>query len=178
MRAVAWLLPVLALAVGACGGMSDRERFQLRTPGVDDMITREVEGSEKPRVGRPTRAEMKVIRAWAEAMSAGHVVEATDLFALPTVIADGVHDARRVSEREAVLEFNRSLACGQRLIDWRRGAPSRVVATFELTERPGAQGECGKNVGLTSDTIFVVDRDLIQQWVSAGTALRSDAGKG
>jgi hypothetical protein len=158
--------------------MSDRERFQLRTPGVDDMITREVEGSEKPRVGKPTRAEMKVIRAWAAAMSAGHVAEAADLFALPAVIADGVHEAQRVSEREAVLEFNRSLACGQRLIDWRRGAPSRVVATFELRERPGAQGECGKNVGLKSDTIFVVDRDLIQQWVSAGTALRAESRRG
>ena len=178
MRAVAWLLPVLALAFGACGGMSDRERFQLRTPGVNDMITREVQGSEKPRVGRPTKAELKVIRAWAAAMSAGHVVEAADLFALPAVIADGIHAPQRLSEREAVLEFNRSIACGQKLIDWRRGAPSNVIATFKLMERPGAQGECGKNVGLTSDTIFVVDRDLIQRWLSAGTALRSAAGKG
>ena len=49
-----------------------------------------------------------------------------------------------------------------------------MIATFRLTERPGAIGECGKNVGLKSDTIFVVERELIQQWLSAGTALRSD----
>ena len=172
MRAVAWLLPVLALTFGACGGMSDRERFQLRTPGVDDMITREVEGSEKPRLGKPTRAEMKVIRRWAHALSAGRIVEAAALFDVPVAISDGVHDQESLHDRESILAFNRSLACGQKLVDWQRGAPSKVVATFKLTERPGATGECGKNVGLKSDTIFVVEHDLIQQWLSAGTAIR------
>jgi hypothetical protein len=174
MRAVAWLLPVLALVMGACGGMSDRERFQLRTPGVDDMITREVEGSEKPRVGKPTRAELKVIRAWATALSAGRIVEAAALFDVPVAIADGVHEQESLYDRRSILAFNRSLACGQRLVEWRRGAASKVIATFELTDRRGARGECGKNVGLKSDTIFVVEHDLIQQWLSAGTALRAD----
>ncbi len=174
MRAVAWLLPVLALAIGACGGMSDRERFQLRTPGVDDMITREVEGSEKPRVGKPTRAEMKVIRAWAAAMTAGRIVEAASLFDVPTAVSDGVHPQQSLHDRHAILAFNRSLACGQRLVDYKRGAPSKVIATFKLTERPGAAGECGKNVGLKSQTAFVVEEDLIQQWISAGTALREE----
>jgi hypothetical protein len=176
MRAVAWLLPVLALAFAACGGMSDRERFQLRTPGVDDMLTREVEGSEKPRLGKPTRAELKVIRAWATAMSAGRIVEAAALFDVPVAVADGVHPQASLSNRQSILAFNRNIACGQRLLESRRGAASKVIATFKLTERPGARGECGKNVGLKSETIFVVENDLIQQWLSAGTALRSDGG--
>ena len=176
MRAVAWLLPVLALALGACGGMSDRERFELRTPGVDDMITREVEGSEKPRTGKPTRAELKVIRAWATALSAGRIVEAAALFDVPVAVADGVHEQQSLHDREAIREFNRSLACGQRLLEWRRAAASKVIAKFKLTDRRGARGECGKNVGLTSETIFVVEHDLIQQWLSAGTALRSSDG--
>ena len=174
MRAVAWLLPVLALVVGACGGMSDRERFELRTPGVDDMITREVEGSEKPRVGKPTRAELKVIRAWASALSAGRIGEAAALFDVPVAIADGVHEQESLYDRRSILAFNRSLACGQRLLEWRRGAASTVIATFELMDRRGARGECGKNVGLKSDTIFVVEHDLIQRWLSAGTALRAN----
>ena len=178
MRAVAWLLPVLALGVGACGGMSDRERFELRTPGVDDMITRELDDSQKPRLGKPTRDELKVIRAWANAMSAGRVGVAAELFNVPTTIADGIHEAQQLHDRKSILAFNRSLACGQKLVGWERGAPSKVIATFKLTDRPGAAGECGKNVGLKSDTIFVVERDLIHQWLSAGTALRGDVGAG
>ena len=173
MRAVAWLLPVLALTFGACGGMSDRERFQLRTPGVDDMITREVEGSEKPRVGKPTKAEMRVIRRWASALSAGRINEAASLFDVPVAVSDGVHPQASLHDRREILKFNRSLACGQKLVDWHRGMPSKVIATFKLIERPGATGECGKNVGLKSQTAFVVERELIQQWISAGTAIRN-----
>jgi hypothetical protein len=175
MRAVAWLLPVLALAVGACGGMTDRERFQLRTPGIDDMITREVAGSEKPRVGKPTKAELKVIRAWANALSAGRIVEAAALFDVPVAVSDGVHPQASLHDRKSILAFNRNLACGQKLVEYKRGAPSKVIATFELTERKGAVGECGKNIGLKSQTSFVVERALIQQWISAGTALRDGA---
>jgi hypothetical protein len=172
MRAVAWLLPVLALGLGACGGMSDRERFELRTPGTDDMITREVQGSEKPRTGKPTRAELKVIRAWAKALSAGRIGEAAALFDVPVAVADGVHAQDSLHDRGEILKFNRSLACGQRLLESRRGAASKVVATFKLMDRRGARGECGKNVGLKSETIFVVEHALIQQWISAGTAIR------
>jgi hypothetical protein len=175
MRAVAWLLPVLALGVGACGGMSDSERFNLRTPGIDDPIVREIEGSEKPRLGKPTKAELKVIRAWASAISAGHIAEAAQLFDVPATVADGVHDQQRLGDRASILAFNRSLACGQKLVKWQRGAPSTVIATFKLMERPGALGECGENVGLKSDTAIVVDRDLIQKWLSGRTALR-DSG--
>jgi len=176
MRAAACLLALLALALGGCGGMSDSERFSLRTPGIDDPIVREIEGSEKPRLGKPTRAELKVIRAWAKALSAGRVGEAAELFDVPATIADGIHPAQNLQDRKSILAFNRNLACGQKLVDWERGAPSKVIATFKLMDRPGAAGECGKNVGLKSDTIFVVERDLIQQWLSAGTALRDDDG--
>ena len=173
MRAVAWLLPVLALVLGACGGMSDRERFQLRTPGVDDMITREVQGSEKPRRGKPTRDELKVIRKWATAVSAGEIDAAAQLFALHVQVADGVNPQRGLHTRESIVEFNRSLACGQKLLDWQRGTQSAVIATFKLTDRKGAAGECGKNVGKKTATAFVIERRLIQQYKSFGTALRS-----
>jgi hypothetical protein len=173
MRAVAWLLPVLAFTLGACGGMSDRERFQLRTPGVDDMITREVAGSEKPRRGAPTKAELKVIRAWAQALSAGEISQAADLFALHVQVADGINPQHGLHTRQSIVAFNRSIACGQKLLEWQRGTQSNVIATFELTDRKGAAGECGKNVGQKTATAFVIERRLIQQYKSFSTALRS-----
>jgi hypothetical protein len=171
MRAVAWLLPVLALGLGACGGMSDRERFELRTPGVDDTIVREVAGSEKVRTGDPTKAELRVIRAWAKALTAGRVVEAAQLFDVPSVVADGVHLQRRLGSRQAVLDFNNSLACGQKLLETQRGNASVVIADFELTERPGS-GECGAHVSEKAINTFVVEGGRIQRWESAGTPLR------
>jgi hypothetical protein len=173
MRAAAWLLPVLALGLGACGGMSDEERFSLRTPGTDDPIVREIEGSEKLRRGKPTPAELRVIRAWADALRAGHVVEAANLFAVPALVADGASPKRRLADRAAILDFNRSLPCGAVLVDARRGEPSFVVATFRLTERPGA-GKCGTGVGRLADTIFVVDRRHIVQWIRGADPVQPD----
>jgi hypothetical protein len=165
MRAVACLLPVLALAVGACGGMSDSERFTLKTPGVDDTIVRTMPGSEKRRIGKPTKAELKVIRAWSEAQRRGRVAEAAALFAVPSHVADGTHLERRLGDREAILDFVRSLTCGGKFLSARRGFPSEVIATFRLTELPG--GTCGEAVGQRFDTAFVVERGLIQNWKQA-----------
>jgi hypothetical protein len=175
MRTMAWLVPLVAVALGfgACGGPSDSERFSLRTPGTDDMITRELDGSEKPRIGKPTKAEVRVIRAWASALSAGDIDQAADLFALHVQVADGINPQRGLHTRGSIVAFNRSLACGQKLVDWQRGRQSAVIATFELTDRRGAAGECGKNVGQKTATAFVVERRLIQQYLSFSTALRS-----
>ena len=51
-----------------------------------------------------------MIRGWANALRAGHVIEAANLFALPAVVPDGVHDAQRFSTSTRVREFNRGLA--------------------------------------------------------------------
>ena len=53
MRGLAWIAPLLALGARR-GGSSDTERFSLTTPGTDDPVVREIEGSEKPRRGKPT----------------------------------------------------------------------------------------------------------------------------
>jgi hypothetical protein len=166
MRALACLLPVLALGIGACGGMSDSERFSLKTPGVDDTIVRTMPGSEKQRVGKPTAGELKVIRAWSEAQRRGRVDEAAALFDVPATVADGIHLERRLGTRAEVREFNRSLTCGGRYIESRRGFDTAVIATFRITELPGGT-TCRKAVGELIDTAFVVDGGLIQQWKRA-----------
>jgi hypothetical protein len=164
MRAAAWLLPVLPLVVGACGGMSESERFSLRTPGTDGPIVREIEGSEKPRLGAPTDSEVTTIRGWADALQAGHVVEAADFFAVPSTVGDGLSPLRRLGDRAAVVDFNRKLPCGGKLVETRRGAPSTVIATFKLAERPG-RGKCGTGVGHEIDTAIVVERRHIVRWL-------------
>ena len=165
MRAAACLVPLLALALGACGGMSDSERFNLTTPGVDDTIVRTMPGSEEPRVGKPTKAELKVIRAWSEAQRRGRVQEAAALFAVPATVADGIHLEHSLGDRDEILDFVRSLTCGGKFVSARRGFPSTVIATFRITELPG--GTCGKAVGRLFDTAFVVERGLIQRWKRA-----------
>ena len=177
MRAAAWLVPLFALAIGGCGGLSDSERFQLRTPGTDDPIVREIDGSAKLRRGKPTPAEVAVIRGWADALRAGHVAEAADFFAIPAHVLDGTNGERRLSDRAAVLAFNRGLPCGAKLLRYRRGLPSFVVATFKLTERPGP-GRCGSGVGHRVDTAFLVERHRIIQWLRAPDPAQLDSRTG
>jgi hypothetical protein len=163
MRTVAWLVPLLALSVGACGGMSDSERFSLRTPGTDDPVVRDTAGTQKARRGKPTEIEVSVIRGWADALRAGHVAEAARFFAVPAIVADGTNPLRALRDRAAVLEFNRALPCGARLVGTRRGQPSFVIATFKLTERPGP-GQCGTGVGHLAETAFLIEKRHIVQW--------------
>jgi hypothetical protein len=115
MRRLAWIAPLLLLGLSACGSGGDAQRFSLTTPGTDDLIVREVEGSEKPRRGKPTRAEVSVIRGWADALRAGKVNEAARFFAVPTVVLDGTNPQRTLPNMKAVRNFNRGLPCGAKL---------------------------------------------------------------
>lgn len=167
MRGLAWvLLPLLAVGGSACGGISDSERFSLTTPGTDDPIVREVEGSAKVRRGKPTRQEVSVIRGWANALRAGHVNQAARFFAIPSIVFDGRNPKRRLPDIDAVREFNRGLPCGAKLIGTKRGQDSFVVATFKLTERPGP-GQCGSGVDQLAATDFLIEKRHIVQWLRA-----------
>jgi hypothetical protein len=163
---LAWVIPVLAMGVSACGGPSDSERFSLTTPGTDDPIVREIEGSAKVRRGKPTQQEISVIRGWADALRAGHVEQASRFFAIPTTVADGTNPLRKLPNRDSVREFNRGLPCGARLVKTKRGQDSFVVATFRLTERPG-KGECGDGVDQLAATAFLIEKKHIVQWLRA-----------
>ena len=167
-RALAWVVPVLATGVAACGGPSESERFSLTTPGSDEPIVREIEGSAKPRTGKPTPQEVSVIRGWADALRAGHVKQASKFFAIPATVADGLNPLRRLPDLNSVREFNRGLPCGARLVKTKRGKDSFVVATFRLTERPGPRpGQCGDGVDQLAATAFLIERKHIVQWLRA-----------
>jgi hypothetical protein len=106
-------------------------------------------------------ATVQVIKGWADELRAGDVAAASERFAIPTVVQNGTPPLRLTS-RDQIEAFNRSLPCGARLTE--AVAVDRfTIATFKLTERPGA-GECGSGAGETAKTAFVVRKGLITQW--------------
>jgi hypothetical protein len=159
-------LGLLTLVLAGCGGLSDSERFSLTTPGADAPVVRELEGSAKPRTGKPTQQEVAVIRGWADALRAGHVNRAAAFFARPALIFDGTNPRRRVADVAGLRAFNRGLPCGAKLLKTKRGGPSFVVATFRLTERPG-RGQCGTGTDHLAAVIFLVENHHIVQWLRA-----------
>jgi hypothetical protein len=90
------------------------------------------------------------------------VKEAAGWFAVPSIVSNGTPPIRLTS-REDVRSFNRTLTCGAQITATeRRGR--YVIATFMLTERPGS-GTCGSGVGATARTAFRIRRGRIAEWV-------------
>jgi hypothetical protein len=168
MRRFSWIAPLLTLGLAGCGSISDSERFELTTPGTDDVVVREVGGGEEKQEEvkkKPTRAEVRVIRGWADALRAGRVNEAADFFSVPTVVLDGTNPKRSLPNKAAVLEFNRGLPCGARLVEAVRGQGRFVIATFRLTERTGPGAQPGCSVGALAATAILVEDKHIVQWL-------------
>jgi hypothetical protein len=141
-RVLIGLVALCVAGIAGCGSSSNR----------DQPTT--VRGDADP-------AAVGVIEKWANELRAGDVVSASERFALPSVVQNGT-PALQLTDRRQVEAFNRSLPCGAKLTD---AVPSGrfVIATFVLTERPGA-GECGNGVGETAKTAFVIHHGLITEW--------------
>ena len=174
MRRLAWIAPLVALGMSACGSASDAERFSLTTPGTDDMVVREVGPSQKVRRGKPRPAEVRVIRGWADALRTGHVNQAARFFAVPVTVLDGVNPLRQLPTRAAVREFNRGLPCGARLVNTERGENSLVIATFTLTQRTGPGARPCTGVGNLVATKFLIEKHRIKQWLRAPDPVQPD----
>lgn len=145
-------LALLALALSACGGT---QRPQARTPPPPP-------GSSGARGSKPAaKADDAVIRGWADALRGGHVARAAGYFALPSVVSNGTSPIRLTSRADAVF-FNRTLPCGAKVTKT-EDSGAFVVATFELTERPG-RGRCGQGVGGSARTAFLIRGGKIAQW--------------
>jgi hypothetical protein len=102
-----------------------------------------------------------VIKSWSDELRAGDIMAASQRFAVPSVVQNGT-PALVLDDRSQVEEFNRSLPCGAKLTD-ATSSGRFVIATFELTERPGP-GECGAGVGETAKTAFVIHNGRITEW--------------
>ena len=150
----ALLLAGVALLVGACGS----DRRQAKTPPPPRRTATPPPAAER----RPAaKADVAVIRGWADALRHGRVERAVRYFAIPSVVSNGTSPIRLTS-RADVRFFNRTLPCGAKVIR-AEDTGAFVVATFRLTERPGP-GRCGSGVGGEASTAFLIRRGHIVQW--------------
>jgi hypothetical protein len=150
------LLAGLALLLSACGSGN---KLAKTPPPAKQSPTATPPGLPKRKAA--AQADVAVIRGWTDALRHGRVDAATDYFSLPTVISNG-GPAYRLTKRKQVRFFNRTLPCGAKFkeaID----IGVFVVATLELTERPG-RGKCGTGVGNEAYTAFLIRRHKIVQW--------------
>jgi len=155
------LLVGLALVLGACGGGDGSGTVESGT------------SARPPATRTPSHAdsgEARVVRAWADALRHGHVAAAAAYFALPTVVANG-SPPLRLTTRATVRGFNRSLPCGARLVATAPTPHGFLVATFRLTERPGA-GDCGSGTGGLVRVAIRIRRGHIASWLRIDDAPR------
>jgi hypothetical protein len=146
-------LAVLALSAAGCGSDS---RHARTPPPPKSSATPAARGS-KP----ASEADDAVIRGWADALRAGDVARASRYFAIPSVVSNGTPPIRLTSRSEVEF-FNRTLPCGAR-VEQTEDTGAFVVATVELTERPG-RGRCGQGVGGEARTAFLIRGGKIRQW--------------
>jgi hypothetical protein len=134
---------LVALSVVAFSGCGSSDKNESTVPGGADADA------------------VRVIKGWADELRAGDVQVASERFAIPTVVQNGTAPLRLTS-RSQVEAFNQSLPCGAKLTE-AVSSGKYTIATFELTERPGP-GECGKGVGDTAKTAFVIHDSKITEW--------------
>jgi hypothetical protein len=113
-----------------------------------------------------------VIRQWSSALRHGDVLAAARMFALPSLLVNGVDAAGNPTAiqirtlRDAVIA-NASLPCGARFVAAdRRGRFTNAL--FTLSSRPGpGGGSCAGGTGQTARTDFVISHGKIVQWIRA-----------
>jgi len=135
---------MIVVAIAGCGGGEEGEQAEI--PGGADP------------------EEVRVIDEWSSALREGDVDAAAEYFKLPSIAQNGT-PAVELTTRKDAIAFNRALPCGAELIEAVTDGPF-TVATFELTERPGA-GACGDGVGETAKTAFLIEDGLIARWIRA-----------
>jgi len=150
----ALVLGALLTALGGCGG---GDKTQPSTPTVSQSTPAPVVA---PGVSRDAA---NIVRRWADTLRRGDVAAAAKFFAVPSFVANGGPPAH-LTTHAAIIDFNRSLPCGARLVRADRAHHGFVIATFVLTERPGP-GTCGSGTGATARTAFRVKNGLITDWL-------------
>ena len=132
-------------------------------------------------VGAAGQGQVNVIRTWARALRRGDVNGAADLFALPSLFANGPGGAGPYggqvirSHRDAVLA-NESLTCGAEVVSTIRHG-RYVIATFKLVDRAGPGADCGGGVGQEAATAFLIRDGHIIDWIRAPLLSQAPPGQ-
>jgi hypothetical protein len=163
MRSTAWLAgAAAALAIGGCGGGDDGNKLTGTRAAEQRPAPAPGEEPAEP-LPKVDPADVRIVRAWADTLRRGDVRGAARYFALPSVVSNGTAPIRLTTLAE-VRFFNRTLPCGAKVIGIEPAPHGFFIATFRLTERPGA-GECGSGTGETARTAFRVRNDRITEWL-------------
>lgn len=102
----------------------------------------------------------KVIRAWLDALRAGHLDRAARYFAIPSKVQNGTPVLTLHSRRETLV-FNATLPCGA-LADRTQSAGTFTILRFRLTERVG--GDCMGAAGHAARGAIRVSHGKIVEW--------------
>jgi hypothetical protein len=170
-----WLTAVASLAalgLGACGSSpSSSPTSEAKAPPPTTVVPPGGAGPKAVpippahgRVGAGVKpGDVRIVRAWADTLRRGQIGRASGYFSLPTVVSNGTGPIT-LHTRADVRFFNETLPCGAVLIRTATGPRGFVIATFRLTERPGA-GTCGSGVGQTAQTAFKIRAGRIVDWL-------------
>lgn len=143
MRILATFAAAVLLILGAAACGSDDS----------DSEPSEIPGGADPEA-------VQVIDDWSQTLSEGDVEGAADYFAVPSIAQNGTPPLD-LDSRDDVIAFNEALPCGAELVEATE-EDDFIVATFELTDRPG--GGCGPGVGGEAKTAFVIEDGKIAEW--------------
>jgi hypothetical protein len=152
-RVVLPALLLAALTFCACGGGDD--------DGGGATDARTVPRVTIPRTVAP--ADARTVRAWADALRHGDEAGAARYFAPGSRVANG-GEPLRLRTTAAARAFNHSLPCGAVVTQVEPSAHGFVIATFRLTERPGA-GSCGDGTGHTARVALRIADGRISDWI-------------
>lgn len=125
---------------------------------------------------------MAVIRGWSDTLRRGDVHGAARYFAVPSLLIngrspDGEPYVRAIRSFAQAVAANASLPCGSRLISATQYG-RYVNALFRLTERPGTGGGCGRGIGATARTNFLIRGGRIVEWIRAPSQPGDNGGPG
>ena len=157
-----WSISIAIVAALALGGCSDGPERQADPPPIP--LIRTVPG--QPGSTPLTHSAVVVVRDWSDALRRGDVQRASSYFAIPSRAFNG-EGPIALESVAAVRRFNESLPCGARLIAVEPSADGYLIATFQLTERPGP-GTCGAGGSATARTAFRVRAGRITDWIRVG----------
>ena len=135
-----------------------RLRRLRQRPANGDGPGASSESSEIP--GGADPEAVQVIDDWSRTLSEGDVEGAADYFAVPSIAQNGTPPLD-LDSRDDVIAFNEALPCGAELVEATE-EDDFIVATFELTDRPG--GGCGPGAGGEAKTAFVIEDGKIAEW--------------
>jgi hypothetical protein len=160
------LVVAAALSLAACGGSTAKDSTHASSQATASPATtsparkKDYTNYYPPGTHKPSAEAVAVITHWSDELRAGHVRRAAAYFDVPAIVQNATPPLKLTS-RQDVLEFNRTLPCGVHVVKTIAGS-RYTVATFVLTERPGSTG-CGAT-GKLAATAFLLRHGKISEW--------------